>query len=53
MSLENAQEQLQNALITTFLANLSFLYEYDNALYQRVDALSQMINDESYKENYF
>lgn len=53
MSLGNAQEQLQNALITTFLANLSFLNEYDNVLYQRIDALSQMINDGIYKENYF
>lgn len=53
MALEDAQEQLQNALITTFLANLSFLYEYDNTLYQRVDALSQMINNGSYEENYF
>lgn len=53
MSLEAAQEQLQNALITTFLANLSFLNEYDNTLYQRVDALSQMINNGIYEENYF
>ncbi len=53
MSLGNAQEQLQNALITTFLANLTFLNEYDNSLYQRVDSLSQMINNGMYKENYF
>ncbi len=53
MSLEKAQEQLQNALITTFLANLAFLHEYDNILYQRVDALSQMINNGIYEENYF
>lgn len=53
MSLEKAQEQLQNALLTTFLANLSFLNEYDNSLYQRIDALSQMINNNVYKENYF
>lgn len=52
MSMENAQEQLQNALITTFLANLSFLSEYDNSLYQRVDALSQAINMGTFKENY-
>lgn len=52
MSLENAQDQLQNALITTFLGNLSFLNEYDNRLYQRVDALSQAINSGVYKENY-
>lgn len=52
MSLQNAQEQLQNALVTTFLANLSFLNEYDNRLYQRVDSLSQAINSGLYKENY-
>jgi hypothetical protein len=52
MSLHNAQEQLQNALVTTFLANLSFLNEYDNSLYQRVDSLSQAINSGLYKENY-
>ncbi|MFA7084405.1 MAG: 6-hydroxymethylpterin diphosphokinase MptE-like protein [Arcobacteraceae bacterium] len=51
MSLENAQEQLQNALVTTFLANLAFLSEYDNRLYQRVDALSLAINTGAYKEN--
>lgn len=52
MSIENAKDQLQNALITTFLANLSFLNEYDNRLYQRVDALSQALNMGMYKENY-
>ena len=52
MSLDFAQEQLQNALITTFLANLSFLNEYDNNLFQRVDRLSQAINSGEYKENY-
>lgn len=52
MSLQNAQEQLQNALVTTFLANLSFLNEYDNSLYQRVDSLSQAINSGLYQENY-
>lgn len=52
MSLENAQAQLQNALITTFLANLAFLNEYDNTLYQRVEALSQALNNGMYKENY-
>lgn len=52
MSLENAQAQLQNALVTTFLANLAFLNEYDNALYQRVESLSQALNNGMYKENY-
>ena len=46
------QIQLQNALTTTFLANLAFLSEYDNKLYQRVDELSRMIETGSYKEKY-
>ncbi len=47
-----AQIQLQNALTTTFLANLAFLSEYDNELYHRVDELSRMIEDGSYQEKY-
>lgn len=47
-----AQTQLQNALTTTFLANLAFLSEYDNELYHRVDELSRMIGNNSYKEKY-
>ena len=47
-----AQIQLQNALTTTFLANLAFLSEYDNELYHRIDELSRMIENETYKEKY-
>ncbi|MDX4038851.1 motility associated factor glycosyltransferase family protein [Aliarcobacter skirrowii] len=47
-----AQIQLQNALTTTFLANMVFLNEYDNELYQRVDNLSKMLEDGSYKARY-
>ena len=47
-----AEQQLQNAVTTTFLANLSFLSEYDNNLYQRVDELSRMINNGTYIEKY-
>ena len=47
-----AQIQLQNALTTTFLANLVFLSEYDNELYHRVDELSRMIENGVYKEKY-
>ena len=47
-----AQIQLQNALTTTFLANLAFLSEYDNELYQRVDELSRIIENGTYKERY-
>lgn len=44
--------QLQNALTTTFLANLAFLSEYDNTLYHRVDELSRMIEIGTYQEKY-
>ncbi len=47
-----AQIQLQNALTTTFLANLAFLSEYDNELYHRVDELSRMIEYGEYQEKY-
>ena len=47
-----AEQQLQDALTTTFLANLVFLSEYDNELYHRVDELSRMIEGGRYKEKY-
>ena len=50
--MEEAQLELQNALTTTFLANLAFLSEYDNELYHRIDELSRMIEKETYKEKY-
>ncbi|MBP6715120.1 MAG: motility associated factor glycosyltransferase family protein [Aliarcobacter sp.] len=46
------EEQLQDALTTTFLANLVFLQEYDNELFQRIDGLSKKIQKEEYKERY-
>ena len=47
--MEEAQLELQNALTTTFLANLAFLSEYDNELYHRVDELSRIIENCTYK----
>ena len=47
-----AQIQLQNALTTTFLANLAFLSKCNNELYHRVDELSRMIGNGTYKEKY-
>ncbi|CAM3552296.1 6-hydroxymethylpterin diphosphokinase MptE-like protein [Arcobacter aquimarinus] len=47
-----AQIQLQNALLTTFLANLAFLSEYDNDLYHKIDELSCMIENGTYEEKY-
>lgn len=52
MTQTKEQAQLQNALTTTFLANLAFLSEYDNELYHRVDELSRMIENGTYKEKY-
>jgi hypothetical protein len=48
----HAQIELQNALTTTFLANLAFLSEYDKELYYRVDELSRMIENGAYQEKY-
>jgi len=47
------EKNLNEALVTTFLANLSFLNEYDNELFQRIDRLSQSIENNEYKERYF
>ena len=47
-----AQIELQNALTTTFLANLAFLSEYDKELYYRIDELSRMIENGTYQEKY-
>lgn len=47
-----SQIQLQNALVTTFLANLAFLSEYDSKLYNRVDGLSRHIEKGEYQEQY-
>lgn len=47
-----AQIQLQSSLTETYLVNLAFLSGYDNELYQRIDELSKMIEDQTYKEKY-
>lgn len=52
MDQSNAQAQLEQALVTTYLANLSFLNEYDNDLYQRIERLSYAIDANEYKERY-
>ncbi len=52
MSYEAAKKNLQNTLAKAFLSNLSFLYDYDRELYLKVDELSNMINDGTYKEKY-
>lgn len=52
MSYKQAEEQLHNALVTTYLSNLTFLKEYAFSLFQRVDGLSQYIASEEYKERF-
>ena len=52
MNLDEAQQELQNALTVTFLANLAFLSEYDNNLYCRVEGLSREIDSGSYEQRY-
>lgn len=47
-----AQEKLHEALLTTFYANLHFLSQYDKDLYNKVDELSRMIEEETYIEKY-
>ena len=49
-----AEEQnLYNALITTFNGNLRFLSQYDYPLFERVNMLSDAINSGAYNERYF
>lgn len=47
-----AQIKLQDALVTTYHANLLFLSEYDNELYNRINALSKHIENGEYQERY-
>lgn len=52
MNKADAQKQLENALVTTYLANLAFLAEYDKELYLKIEELSKMIDEGIYKEKY-
>lgn len=46
------EQELQDALINSYLHNLNFLQEYDNALFHRINGLSDMINTNQYTERY-
>ena len=46
------QIKLQEALVTTYLSNLSFFSEYDKTLYEKIEALSFAIEQGEYKEKY-
>ena len=52
MDTSKAEQELQNALIVTYLANLAFLSEYDKDLYRRIESLSQEIDSGNYKERF-
>jgi len=46
------EQELQDALLNSYIHNLSFLQEYDSDLFNRVNALSDMINATQYTERY-
>lgn len=52
MSTKEAEQQLEDALITTYLSNLLFLSEYDRDLYNRIEGLSKEIDSKDYEERY-
>lgn len=52
MTTKSAQEQLEEALVTSYIANMSFLKEYDFSLYERVLNLSVLIEQNHYKERF-
>lgn len=52
MSEENAEKALQEAVVNNYIANLNFLKEYDNDLYNRVEGLTQFIASGDYPERF-
>ena len=46
------EQDLQDALLNSFLHNLKFLEEYDNDLFHRINSLSDLINTNQYTERY-
>lgn len=51
--LENdLKQKLQEALINTYLSNLTFFREYDKTLYKKLETLSFAIEDGQYVEKY-
>jgi hypothetical protein len=52
MSNTEAEQALQDALLTTYYANLNFLLDYDKELFLRIDSLSHVINSGEYEERY-
>ena len=47
-----AEQELQNALVTQYFSNLEFLKEHDLELFNKLNTLSMMIEEEIFKENF-
>jgi len=52
MSKEEAQQQLQDALVKNFLSNLELFKQIDKKLYDRIQLLSSLIDKGQYTERY-
>lgn len=47
-----AEQDLQNALVSQYFSNLEFFKEHDLELFNKINTLSMMIDDEVFKENF-
>ena len=47
-----AEQELQNALVTQYFSNLEFFKEHDLELFNKLNTLSMMIEEEYFKENF-
>ena len=47
-----AEQELHNALITQYFSNLEFLKEHDLELFNKLNTLSMMIDEDYFKENF-
>lgn len=52
MTTTDAQQQLQEVLVNTYISNLNFLRDTDPSLYEKVVSFSTMIEQNIYKERY-
>lgn len=47
-----AEQDLQNVLVTQYFSNLEFFKEHDLELFNKINTLSMMIDEEIFKENF-
>jgi hypothetical protein len=47
-----AEQDLQNALVTQYFSNLEFFKEHDLELFNKINTLSMMIDEKLFKENF-